>query len=116
MPDPERYNEQSWAEHSAECRSPRRIARLHVYRSEIADVEAMCAKYGATVIGVERMPIIPAFVAEALCTRGEEALALQTEWCEWCETSPHRPRNPSKVAAFNARHNPFPDIPSDWTL
>ena len=101
-------------EHPAKREHPRRIARLHAYKAECADMEALCAKYGATVIGVEQVPIIAAFVAAALCASGEEALALQLEWCEWCETSPHRPRTPAEIDAFNARHAGIDDIPPEW--
>jgi hypothetical protein len=108
------YAEQPWPVHPAKREHPHWIARLHVYGAEITDMEALCAKFGATVVGVERMPIIPAVIVETLCASGEEALALQVEWCEFCEISAHRPRTTAETAAFSVRHSGVADIPDDW--
>lgn len=110
------YADMPEPEHPAERGHPGRIASLYAMKAEWADLTALCTAHGATLVGVQPLPIIPAVTVEMLCPSHSAVLPLMEAWLTFCETSPHRPRTEAEYTAFNARYKPFPDIPPDWTF
>src|SRR4051794_39872656 len=110
-----RYHE--IATHPAKHNQPQCSARLSVFRGERSALDAICEKYGPTqIIGVEKVPMIPACEIEVLCRDAQTARALEDAWWRYGETSPHRPHGEKECMEWGKQFNPFPNIPKDWTF
>jgi hypothetical protein len=84
---------------------------------DFLEAEPLCKVYGPTfMVGVKRVPLIPAFEIEMLCRDAQTARALADAWWAYCKTSPHRPHGKEECLAWGEQYNPFPDIPRDWTF
>jgi hypothetical protein len=112
-----RYYELTEPRHPAKRERPRDIASLFVRKPEWTDLRAICEAYGPIqIVGVEKVPLIPAFMVEVLCRDPDTAVALSLAWHTYCETSPHRPHGLGECLAWGEQYNPFPDIPREWTF
>ena len=108
------YDHEPEPEHPTKLQRPRDIASLYVHTAEWADFRRICDAHGATqIVGVRKVPVIPAHDIDVLCHDAETALALMVAWGEFCETSPHRPHS-KEALAWAERHGTEVDIPRDW--
>jgi hypothetical protein len=105
-------------EHPAKRERPRDIAALYVHEAEWDDLRRICQDHGSTaIIGVRKVPIIPAFDVDVRCEDAETAMALSIAWGEFCEISPHRPRTAKEREEWGLKVLPeFANIPRDWTF
>ncbi|MGO4527264.1 hypothetical protein AB4097_20705 [Microvirga sp. 2MCAF35] len=102
-------------DHPAKRDKPDCVVNLSVYKSEWADMKAVCAEYGPVhIIGVKPVPIIPVLEIEVICRDARTAHALDNAWMFYTETSPHRPRSMEEALAWGEQYSPFPNIPRDW--
>jgi hypothetical protein len=86
------YHELPMPEHPAKRSRPRSITKLYVHKAEWADMQAIRSAHGSNeIIGVEKFPVIDAWVIEVLCDNPSAASALLRAWNTHCESSPHRP-------------------------
>jgi hypothetical protein len=104
--------------HPAKRQRPHSIAALYVHKAEGEDFSRICQHHGSTeIVGVRKVPIIPAFDVDVLCKNGDAAMALSITWGEFCETSPHRPRTEKEREEWGLKVLPeFANIPRDWTF
>ncbi len=101
--------------HPARRERPRDIASLYVHTAEWADFRRICKAHGASqIVGVRKVPLIPAHDIDVLCRDADIAMALRIAWGEFCETSPHRPHSKEEALAWAERQGPEVNIPGDW--
>jgi hypothetical protein len=111
------YDYEPEPEHPAKRERPRDIAALYVHKSEWDDFSRIRQDHGPTeIVGVRRVPIIPAFDVDVLCEDSAAARAVTIAWGEFCETSPHRPHGKEEALAWGEQFHPYPDIARDWTF
>jgi hypothetical protein len=105
-------------QHRAKRDRPHDIAALYVHTAEWADFRRICEAHGGTeIVGVRKVPIIPAHDIDVLCKDAGTAMALRIAWSEFCEISPHRPRTAEESEEWGLKVLPeFATIPRDWTF
>jgi hypothetical protein len=104
-------------DHPAKHERPHSVVALYVHKAEWEDFSGICQDHGPTeIVGIRKVPIIPAFDVDVLCKDAGAAMRLTAAWGEFCETSPHRPHSKEEALAWGEQFNPFPDIPRDWTF
>ena len=105
-------------DHPARRERPHSIVALYVHKAEWDDFSRICQEHGSTaIVGVKKVPIIPAFDVDVLCKSAEAAMELSITWGEFCEISPHRPRTAKEREEWGLRVLPeFANIPRDWTF
>jgi hypothetical protein len=109
------YDYEPEPEHPAKRNRPHHIASLYVHAAEQPDFHRICKAHGATeIVGVRKVPVIPAQDIDVLCSDTKAAMALMVAWSEFCETSPYRPHSKEEALAMAERHGPEVDIPRDW--
>ena len=104
------------SDHPAKREKPHSLVALYVHKAEGDDLRRICQDHGSTeIVGVKKVPIIPAFDVDVLCKDAEAAMALSITWGEFCETSPHRPRTEKEREEWGLKVLPeFANIPRDW--
>jgi hypothetical protein len=61
----------------AKCERPHRVVALYVHKAEWDDFSRICQDHGSTeIVGITKVPIIPAFDVDVLCKDAEAAMAL----------------------------------------
>jgi hypothetical protein len=85
-----RYHELPTPEHPAKRERPRDIARLNVLKAEWADMKAILTAHSpCEIIDGERLPVIPGWFIEVLCSDPDTALAVMVAWNDYVQASPH---------------------------
>ena len=69
----------------------RNIARLNVLKAEWADMKAILTAHSpCEIIDGKRLPVVPGWFIEVLCSDPDTALAVMVAWNDYVQTSPHR--------------------------
>jgi hypothetical protein len=86
-----RYREIATNMHPARRDRLHDIASLLVKEVQWQDMREICDRFGDTeIIGVERLPVLPAFQVEVLWRDSDAAYALMKVWWEHCQSDrPH---------------------------
>jgi hypothetical protein len=113
------YDQQPEPEHPLKRERPHAVASLFVHRTEWADLHRIWEAHGPTeIVGVKKVPFIPAVMIEVVCMDQSAALALMEEWLAYCTTSPHRPHTQQECEVWGRKLvvPEFADISPDWTI
>ena len=103
--------------HPAIQERPWDIAKLCVYRAEIADLEVISNPHGPTeIVKIDHLRLIRASMIYVLCKDEQTARGLRDAWGTYEHTSPHRPRTEAEISAWSEELNPYPNVPRDWTF
>jgi hypothetical protein len=86
-----RYHELPIPGHPAKRGRSRNIARLNVLKAEWADMKAILTAHSpCEIIDGKRLPVVPGWFIEVLCSDPATALAVMVAWNDYVLTSPHR--------------------------
>jgi hypothetical protein len=85
------YHELHTPEYPARRERSRNIARLNVLKAEWADMKTILTAHSpCEIIDGKRLPVVPGWFIEVLCSDPDTALAVMVAWNDYVQTSPHR--------------------------